>query len=659
MQKLETLLKHTDVEVRREALERLRGQQGEGAIRLLLFAMEDASWRVRNTAIDILLEEHPVESYIHGLIDLLYREENAGARNSAIEALIRLNKKTTPFLIHAFQTSNRDVRKFIIDVLGEFKDSRSLPLMLNALKDEDENVRVTAIEHLGKVGEPTVVDALIEIVGSDDIWTAYPATDALGRIGNPKALPVLIKALGKKTLRIPAIKSLSLIADPGTLLHLVPLLEDSSKSVQEEVLHALVRFYHHGVGEDVITGEIRKQVNGRIFNILTDHIHSNKPDVKISAILLLGLMKDDKAFPPLLEISQDEHFAEDVKRAFVFIGRDRPASLIPLFRTENLYQKRFICDVGSRIASPLYYHEFLKLLTEEDGHIRSIAARGLSRIGDPKAIVPIKKLLSDSYEDVQETAIEALSGLRTWLKTDEFISMLKDSNPVLRKNAAFLLGEIGAKEAVPALGFALKDSNVQVRRACVEAFSIIRTKESIQFLILALTDEESHIRTLSALSLGRIGGEGVFDALSLLLSDSDDSVRVSVAKSFGMLKDKKAVQLLIKLLSDRNGFVVTTTIESLSNIGGYEAREAVLSMLASGDKEITRTAIKALSSFSDVEEVLLPFLQDSDWATRMAAVEALGKKMSKAVRKELEKLHDSEEDPIVRRTIEKSLSGSQ
>ncbi len=655
MQKPETLLKHTDVEVRREALESLRGLQGERPVRLLLSAMEDTSWRVRNTAIDILLEEHPVEAYIHGLIDLLYREENAGARNSAIEALIRLNKKITPFLIDAFQTSNRDVRKFIIDVLGEFRDNRSLPLMLHALKDDDENVRVTAIEHLGKVGEATVVDALIKIVESDDVWTAYPATDALGRIGDAKAVSVLIKALDKKTLRIPAIKALGLIAEPATLANLIPLLQDSSKSVREEILHALVKFHHKGTSEDVITGEIKKLINDKIFTILADHVRSNKPEVKVSAILLLGLMKDEQAFAPLLEISQDEHFTEDVKRAFVFIGRERPESLVRLFRTENLNQKRFICDVGSRIASPLYFDEFLRLIGDEDGHIRSIAARGLSRINDPKAIAPIRKLLADPYEDVQETAVEALSRLGPWLKTDEFISMLRDPSPVLRKNAALLLGEIGAKEAVPALGFALKDGKVAVRKACVEAFSILRTEESVQFLVLALTDEEPHIRALSALSLGRIGGEGVFDALSLLMSDADDSVRVAVAKSLGMLQNKKAVRLLVKLLSDRNGFVVATTIESLSRIGGYEARDSLLGMLASSDKEITRTAITGLSSFSGVEEVLLPFLQDNDWATRMAAVEALGKRMTKSVRKEIEKLHDREEDPTVKRAIEESL----
>ena len=127
-QNLEKLLKDTDIEVRKDVLENLRGKPSDTYISLLLGAMEDASWRVRKTAIEILLSDYPVEKYIGGLINLLYREDNAVARNSSIEALILLNKKVTPFLIEAFKTANRDVRKFIIDVLGGFKDSRSLPL---------------------------------------------------------------------------------------------------------------------------------------------------------------------------------------------------------------------------------------------------------------------------------------------------------------------------------------------------------------------------------------------------------------------------------------------------------------------------------------------------------------------------------------------------
>lgn len=655
MPDLKKLLKDSDVEVRREAVESIRGKTDESLIRLLLSAMEDPSWRVRNSATDILIEEYPVEKYINDLIKLLYLEDNAGARNSAIEALVRLRKKAVPFLIDAFKTPNRDVRKFIIDVLGEFRDRTSLPLMLDALKDDDENVRATAIEHIGRVGESSMIDALVDIIGSDDIWTAYPAADALGRIGDRKAVPALVKALGKKTLRLPTIKALSLIADPDTLKYVIPFLNDPSKTIQEETVMSIERFYRKGVSEEFITGELKNAFGEKVFDLLINHAWSQKPDVRKSAILILGLMRDEKVYTPLLEISQEEDFAEDVKRAFVFIGKDKPESLLNLFNTENLYQKRFICEVAGRIASGVYYPVLEKFLLDEDGHIRSIAAIGLSKIGDRAAVQPLKRLLNDPYHDVQESAVEALSNLGPHLSVDELIKMLGDGNPKLRMNAAMILGRIGAKGAVPALGFALKDGNVNVRKACVEAFSLLKTEDSIRFLVIALTDEDPYIRIAASISLGRIGGEGVFEALSLLITDSDDSVRVAVSKAFGMLRDKKAAGLLVRLLSDRSGFVVTTAIESLSAIGGDEAKKALLSMLSSGDKEVVRTAITALAPYDNIRQVLLPFLKDTDWATRMAAVEVLGEKGNGLVRIELEKLLDSEDDPIVKKAIEKSL----
>jgi HEAT repeat protein len=655
MQEPEKFLSDSDIEVRREVLEGLRGESGDICIGPLLKAMEDPSWRIRNTAVDILIEEHPVEKYIDRLINLLYLENNAGARNSAIEALVRLNKRATLFLIEAFNTTNSDVRKFIIDVLGSFKDSRSLSLMLDALKDEDENVRAAAIELIGKAGESSVLDALIEIIGSDDIWTAYPAADALGRIGDKKAVAALIKALDKKPLRVPVIKSLSMIGEPDSLKFIIPFLQDRSKIVQEEALRSIEKFYSKGAGEEFITGEISRLIGDGALDALIPHAWSDKPEVRTSAILLLGLMKDERAYSPLLEISQEQAVEDDARRAFVFIGREKPESLLRLFDTESIYQKRFICEVAAAIASPLYYTAFENLLKDDDGHIRSIAAAGLAGIGDPKAIKPIMNLLADPYEDVQENAVEALSLLGSWLSVGELISMLRDADTLLRKNAALLLGRIAAREAVHALGFAMKDGNVDVRKACVEALSLLKTEDSVRFLVLALTDEEPYIRVSSALSLGRIGGEGVFEALSLLLSDSDDSVRAAVSKAFGILTEKRAVGPLIALLSDENGLVVTTTIESLGKIGGDAARSALLQMVSSADREVRRTAIRALSVFEDVGDELIPFLHDSDWATRKAAVEVLSKRMKRSVRNELEKLFDTEEDPIVKKLIEESL----
>lgn len=655
MQELAKLLNDSNIDVRREAVESIRGKRDEAYITLLLQAMGDVSWRVRKTAVDILFDEYRIEQYIQGLIDLLYIEDNAGARNSAIEALIKLGKKATLFLNEAFKTPNKDVRKFIIDVLGEMMDPRSLPLMLEAIKDEDDNVRATAVEHLGKVGEVSVVDALIDILNSGDLWTAFPAADALGRIGNRKAVPHLLEALKRKPLREPVLKALGRLADPSALEPVIGLLQDSSKNVQEQALRTVEKYYHNGVSAEVITGEMKRILGDRAMEILIAHAWSNRKEVRMSAILMLGLMKDEAAYGPLLDISPEEEFAEDVKRALVFIGQDKPESLLKLFDTDNPHQKRFIGEVAEKIASPVYYDVLSQMLLDDDGHVRSIAARGISRLNDSRIVPKLVSMLHDQYEDVQEAAVDALFNLRSYLKVGDLIGMLGSDKFSMRKNVALLLGRLKATEAVKSLGFALKDEQIRVRRAVISGLSQIGTDEAIRYLTYALTDEEPNIRISAALSLGTIGGKGVIDSLLTLTTDPDDAVKVASAKALGMVRDRAAVAPLIGLLGERNGFVVTTAIEALGAIGGDEARSAIIRMLQSPDMEVKRTAVSALAAFDGTDETLMPFLRDPDWATRIAAVRVLGKRVEGRVRKELEALLDTEEDPTVKKAVEETL----
>lgn len=656
MQELEKQLNSdNNIEVRRRAVEQMRGLRDVQCIPLLIKAMTDVSWRVRKSAVDILFDEYGLEQYIQGIIDLLYIEENAGARNSAIEALIKLGRKATSFLIEGFKTTNRDVRKFIIDVLGEQMDSRSLPLMLEALKDEDENVRATAVEHLGKAGEPSVVDALIEILDSGDLWTAYPAADALGRIGHRKAVPHLLEAMKRKPLREPVLKALGMLADPATLEPVITLLQDASKNIQEQALRTIEKMYHHGISAEVITEAFRRILGDEAIDLLVSHAWSNKNKVRVSAILMLGLMKDEAAYGPLLDISHEEEYAEDVKGAFVFIGKDRPASLLKLFDTGNPHQLRFIAEVAGAIVSPVYYAVFAGLLGNEDGHVRSIAARGIAKLNNSDAVSMLMKRLSDPYEDVQEAAVDALSVLQQYLHIQELHAMLRSDSPVLRRNVARLLGKMKAERAVKDLGFALKDEKVAVRKAVVRALSQIGTEEAVRYLKYALTDEDPDIRISATLSLGAIGGEGIIDALAILTKDPDNFVRVSAARALGMLKDGNAIIILVPLLHDESGFVVTTAIEALKAVGGDKACKAISGMLSSPDDEVKRTAIAALAEFEGVKDLLVPFLRDPDWAARIAAVKALGWHSLAEVRPELEQLLDTEEDPTVVKAVEEIL----
>ena len=86
----ENKLDSGDAEVRREAVLDLAGG-GSDALPLLLRAMGDVDWRVRKTAVEALLSIGG-ESVIAGLIRALSAHDNAGARNSAIEALVQIGR---------------------------------------------------------------------------------------------------------------------------------------------------------------------------------------------------------------------------------------------------------------------------------------------------------------------------------------------------------------------------------------------------------------------------------------------------------------------------------------------------------------------------------------------------------------------------------------
>jgi HEAT repeat protein len=656
---IERQLSSIDVEARRGAVLMLAAPEAEADqaenVRLLLKAMQDASWRVRKTAVDILLEQYAIEAYIDGLIKLLYLEDNAGARNTAIEALTKLGRDVTNYLIDAFDTTNHDVRKFVIDIIGEIRDTKSLPLMIDALKDEDENVRASAVEHMGTMREPTAVDALMDIIKGDDLWTAYPAADALGMIGDKRAVPALIEALAKKTLREPVIKALGRLADETTLEYIVPFVEEKSNSVRKEALNALDIMYQKGVPEEHIVEAFKKVFGDRAIEVLLTQATSGKSALRGPAILFLGIMRDKRALDPLLEMAADQMHTDEVKKALVYIGKENPEVLVPLFERESPYMKRFTCEVAAKVASPVYYDTMVALLDNEDGHVRSIAALALANIGDKRAISSIFNLFTDPYEDVQEASIRALGALSKGIDMGDVLRMIEDKDPVLRKNAALLLGELASEDAISALCFAQKDADVSVRRAVITALAAIKTEESVACLVRSLTDEDSDIRASAALSIGMAGAAVAVEPLCLLLKDTDEMVKVAVARALGMMSAKKAVPNLIDMLSDPNGFVVTAIITALGKIGGEDARSALLKMLQARDAEVKRTAITSLAGFEDVESSLIPFLSDNDWAARVAAVEALGGRKDEYIKKELGKVYDTEQDTVVRKTIERYL----
>jgi len=244
------LLASVDESVRRDTVVMLanpvEGLSRLDAVSALVGALKDPSWRVRKACVDTLLANYKPSEFLDSMVELLYEEGDAGARNSAMEAFIRLGHEASAHLVTAYDTDNADVRKFIVDVAGEVMDRDTVPMLIKALKDPDENVVASAVEHLGSIREPSALSALIEIIKSGDTWTAFPAVEALGNLGDESHIPLLVSVLENKALREPALRAFGKLGSEAEVPVVAGHIGDKSRSVQYEALDALAHIYRRG-----------------------------------------------------------------------------------------------------------------------------------------------------------------------------------------------------------------------------------------------------------------------------------------------------------------------------------------------------------------------------------------------------------------------------
>ena len=112
----------------------------------------------------------------------------------------------------------------------------------------------------------------------------------------------------------------------------------------------------------------------------------------------------------------------------------------------------------------------IKALKDKDPMVRGDAAEVLGKIGDSRAVEPLIEALKDI---VQFIAIESLRKIGE-PAIEPLIKALKNKDTLIRSGAARALGEIKDKRAVESLTEALKYGDSFVRSAAEEALKKIK-----------------------------------------------------------------------------------------------------------------------------------------------------------------------------------------
>ncbi len=150
------------------------------------------------------------------------------------------------------------------------------------------------------------------------------------------------------------------------------------------------------------------------------------------------------------------------------------------------------------------------------------------------------------------------------------ISLLKDSDPKVRRNAAEMLGRALHKKAVKPLLEALEvETEVEVRRVIVLSLSLLGGGEEVYPILLQTLKEDTDCDTRRNAAGGlRFFREEINAAelVALIMKESDKSIRDVLVSTVIFLRDESLVPDLI---------------ESFSKIKKQEIRECLLEIIGS------------------------------------------------------------------------------
>lgn len=296
------------------------------------------------------------------------------------------------------------------------------------------------------------------------IETRRQAADYLAKHPNPVALPVIIRALNDPdfNIRKSAIAACDYFASPLTVDALIKVLRERTFSEREDAVRIL--------------GKIKDR---RAISPVADALlYSDWMAIRSAAADALGSMGFNEAVPALIEGLGD--FEAPVRSTVAeALGKLTDSRAIePLITTllkEQGWNKRHMSNalvkVGAEAMKPL-----IAVLAnyEENQENRELVAETLAQIiehlADPQTVQPQIKLsvdllvaeLPDRNEGVRSHVARAALTRISHVVADQLIEAFANSNPIIRDQVAYILGDSKGEKVNQKLIKALSFANDQV-----------------------------------------------------------------------------------------------------------------------------------------------------------------------------------------------------
>lgn len=598
-------LQSADEEIRRTALNGLSNLSSLDDQSLLFSAMGDESWRVRKEAVELYVAATPDVISVVRLLQLLRNEDNAGLRNSAAEAVIRLGSAAVTPLIEMVQDHDADVRKYVIDIMGAIGDPQFVAPLLHALNDPEVNVASAAAEQLGAIGDSNAVENLVSAVLSrEEVLFRFSALGALKLLAHPVQVPdALIQLAQHEILKKAVFDCLGSISDVSSFRLLLNGFTCPHKKSRAAAVTALYKIYCRSASnsQEMISEPLRLLKGSDVIVAILELVDVRDTPLTEALIWLSVMTRDVRFIPLLLDAFTGDHSENAAFAALKTFGREAVDLLVLRYPHLDETGRSALCMLIAESGSTGFTDLIQEALHDQSSLVRTAATKAVAKLGLNSLIPDLVSLLDD-----RDVYVPAIASLQLLARSDRAAVLAKvellSLSPAVhhRKAAVQILASLGDLETL--LSF-VHDGDPQVRSAAISVVGSGCCETSVPMLIEALTDTDADVRIAVADALGNIQDARSLSALEHSLSDEDVWVQSAALKAISKIDPDRARELIIKTHSTSDGLFMITSLQVLGDIGGSEAEAIIRSSLQSGDRDIARQAALSLARFTEMHSL--------------------------------------------------------
>lgn len=226
-----------------------------------------------------------------------------------------------------------------------------------------------------------------------------------------------------------------------------------------------------------------------------------------------------------------------------------------------------------------------------------------SAVNWPQAIRYLETVNSDPSSELAARTARTLGIIGDTLTAELLIPILKIKDHPISSEAAFALGQMGAKSARPYLEGAALGGPPELAVRAVEALCKLADSTSLDLMNGFFTHANPKIRYAAASSAWKFRSKRLTAGLSLLLFDSVPQVRFGAAWSLARFPDSAAAAPLQRAINDADEYVRAQVVRPLGALKVQQAAPEVAGLVRSDpDWKVRVNSCRALAAMEASEQ---------------------------------------------------------